>query len=156
MDARALSREFNAEGYRAAAMEHVPVAVELYDQGRYVLANYVAGLAVECIFRAYRYKFAPRFDARHDLRKLFKQSRFADAFPQGRDTEYSAHWGTVVAQWENRHRFRSEKALRSYLKDAKLDRTVSKGDYLKELTRRLVHASTELVTLGAGQWQRRA
>ncbi len=143
--------EFSGEGYRAAAAEHVTVASELYDLKQYVLANYVAGVATECIFRAYRHKIDPEFDARHDLLRLYKISKFVEVVPAARVEEYAAHVGTVAVQWSNNHRYRAEKALRTYLKRAQLDRGM-KGDFLKELTRRCVNAATEIVIFGVQKW----
>lgn len=60
--------------YKAAAEEHVWVARELYNGRRFVLGAYIAGLAVECLLRAYRYRRDPEFNARHDLFVLYKAS----------------------------------------------------------------------------------
>ena len=58
---------FGASDYKIAAEEHVSAARELYVRQRYVLAHYVAGLAVECMLRAYRGRIDPVFYGRHDL-----------------------------------------------------------------------------------------
>ena len=144
--------EFTAEVYKEAAREHAPVAGELYDEGHYVLANYVSGVAVEAVFRAYRFRIDPVFDSRHDLMDLYRKSRFEEIIPVKRLGDYMAHVSTVVAQWSNSHRYRSEKALRAHLKKLKLDRVVRKGDFLKELTRRIVHAAAQIVSLGVEKW----
>jgi hypothetical protein len=67
--------------------------------------------------------------------------------------EFAAHLDQVATQWSNSHRYRSERALRSFLKSAKLDRSVRKGDFLKELTRRMVNAATQIVVIGVRKWQ---
>ena len=145
------AQEFNGDGYRAAATEHIVVANELFDDGRYVLSNYLAGVSAECIFRAYRFRIDPEFDARHDLLKLYRMAKFSEVSPRDRENEYAAYVGTVAAQWSNNHRYRSERALRAHLKQGRLDRGM-KGDFLRELTRRCVHAATEIVTLGVAKW----
>ena len=142
---------FEANTYRVAAEEHVTVANRLYDMNRFVLAAYVAGLAVECILRAYRYRINPQFDARHSLNLLYKAARFAEFIPAGKQVEISAALGDVVTRWSNDHRYRSEAALRSFFKRANLHRGI-KGDFVKENTRRIVNAATTIVILGVSRW----
>jgi hypothetical protein len=144
--------EFSAEVYRAAASEHLPAATELYERGRYVLASYAAGLAVESILRAYQFRRDPKFDARHDLTLLYRSSKFEVILPQSQAYEYGELLGGVVARWNNSHRFRSRDAYARWLKRLKLDRGI-KGDYVKENTRRLLHGATQLVTVGLKKWQ---
>lgn len=145
--------DFTAEVYRTAADEHVTVAFELYQSGRYVLAHYVAGLSVECLLRAYRYRLDPAFDERHNLYLLAKAARFYDVVPQRETEKVSAALGAVIAQWQNNHRFRSESALRSFLVERKLYVGI-KGDFVKENTRRIVNAAFEIVNLGSVRWNR--
>ena len=142
---------FDAETYRRAAVEHMTVAHELYQSSRYVLCHYVAGLAVECIFRAYRIRVDPAFDARHDLKELYKTSRYIQIVPEKEAGKYGACLSEVVVRWNNSHRFRSERALATYLKAAGLNRGI-KGGFEKENSRRILNAATELVSLGAGKW----
>lgn len=101
-----------AEVYRDAAGKHATVAQDLYDSDRFVLANYVSGLAVECILRAYRHMIDPEFDARRDMERLYKLARFADVVPLARVEEISALFGHVVTLWSNDHRSLSGAALR--------------------------------------------
>lgn len=149
------SNPFTPEIYRDAAREHVPVALDLYYDKHYVLATYLAGLAVESIFRAFITLKDRHFDARHDLMALFKKSGFSDLFPPDMASQYAAQAGLLFLCWSNNHRYRSEKALRSYWKNAQLDRMdrkLSQGDFLKELTRRSVDTAIFLVTIGVEKW----
>jgi len=144
---------FNAEDYRIAAEEHVTAANQLYGLKRWALAHYVAGLAVECMFRAYRCRVNTQFDERHNLRDLARASGFLDIIPPERVEAILAALEGVVARWQNDHRFRSEAALRRFLVDNSLYLKI-KGDFVKESSRRIVNAATELVNLGARQWNR--
>ena len=141
--------KFTPEIYRAAAVEHASAACSLYSLGRYVLSHYVAGLAVECIFRAYKCRIDPVFDEHHNLNQLAKGAHFYDVV-QGRTREVQAALDVVVALWVNYHRFRSEKALRAFLKERKLDRGI-RGDFVKENSRRIVDAAQAVVLLGVTQ-----
>jgi HEPN domain-containing protein len=143
---------FDPEVYRTAAEEHLTVLRELYGSGRYVLAHYVAGLAVECTLRAYRFRLASTFDDKHDLWKLARHSTFLVDVPPKNLASITAALGEVVTRWENQHRFRSEHSLRRYLLDRNLHLRI-KGDFVKESARRIVNAAFELVTWGAMQWK---
>ena len=144
---------FNAEDYLCAAKEHVHGARELYSMRRYVLAHYVAGLAVECLFRAYRRRIDKTFDERHDLRLLEKVCGFSDIVPDGQRKIISAALGDVVARWRNDHRYRSEESLRRFLKEKRLSLKIQ-GDFVKENSRRIVNAALQLVNLGDTSWKR--
>jgi hypothetical protein len=138
--------------YRDAASEHVTVAQELYDASRLVLANYVAGLAVECILRAYRHMIDPEFDSRHHLEHLYDLAGFGDIVPQ-RDTEaVSAALGEIVSLWSNDHRFLTLARLRKQWTDRRLYQNI-KGDFVRELVRRTVNASDRIVTVGVARWK---
>jgi HEPN domain-containing protein len=141
----------SAQGYKAAAEEHVLAARELYELRRYALAFYVSGLAVECMLRAYRVRIDPVFDARHDLQRLFEDAHFGHGLDEQRLMAAWSGLATVVARWSNDHRYRGEEALRRYLKRAALDRGI-KGDFLKENARRIISAATELVSIGVQRW----
>jgi HEPN domain-containing protein len=141
----------DAETYRAAAKEHVTAARVLYDNGHFALAHYVAGLAVECILRAYRARVDGEFDSRHDLKRLSDLAKFAQVVPQRREEAIGVAFAVVLAQWSNEHRFRSVAALRKYLTRLGLYRGV-KGDFVKECTRRIVNAASEIVALGVTRW----
>ena len=70
-----------AEQYRKAAEERIGQLSRLYEIGFYGLAIYVAGVAAECIFRAYSAKRSSELDARHDLNDLAGAARFRDIVP---------------------------------------------------------------------------
>lgn len=144
---------FTAEAYRQAALEHVATARELYDADppRYVMAHYVAGLAVECMLRAYRHWIDTEFDERHDLRALYKAARFDEIVPAALQEKIGTARSIVDSQWQNNHRFCSEEYLRLFFKRGALDRGI-RGDFLKERTRRIVNAAFEIVSLGNRQW----
>lgn len=96
-----------ADDYRGAAEKRVVTARPLHEAGRYAAAHYVAGLAVECLFRAYRRRIDPEFDARHDLDQLFVVSGFtaqvATQSPRsGRAIKETL--AEVVVRWRNSRR----------------------------------------------------
>lgn len=126
----------------------------LFRSQRYAPAHYVAGLSVECIIRAYRARVSKLFDERHDLYELARAARFFDLFPADRSEQLAAAFGTVVAQWVNAHRFRSEACLRAFLVERKLYAGI-RGDLLRGRTRMIVNAALDLVAVGVNKWQSR-
>ena len=146
-------REFSAEVYRAAAAERLAMLETLYKTGLYTLALYMAGVAVECIFRAYRCKIDPSFDSRHDLYELAKAANFQQLFLPGEIGDYEMARFEIAGRWSNNHRYRSDAAVRAFLRRSRLNRGI-KGDYLKQNTRRAIDAAYFLVTVGLKKWKR--
>lgn len=144
--------EFTAKVYKEAAEERAQALQGLYESGEYALALYVTGVAVESMFRAYRFRFDPEFSSRHDLFELAKDSKFGDKVPAGAYEKFMADLGAVATRWSNNHRFRSKAAILKYLKRAGFDRRI-KGDVLKENARRAVNAAINVIALGRRLWQ---
>lgn len=130
-------------------------------QDCYALAMYAAGLAVECLLRAF--KGQKEFDERHDLRKLFQASgllRLSDRAPVGisaeRLREYEKELKTAVSTifllWSNDYRFASEDRLRSHLKKEEMFRQGIRGDILKALAVKLLNACQIVIARGSQLW----
>ncbi len=143
------AKDNEAEIYREAAVEHLALARELHDTGRYVMSHYLAGLAVECILRAYQYRLSPVFSGRHDLQILYSSAGFASIVPQENQEAVGAALSEVSRRWSNSHRYRSEAALRLFLRRANLGGT---GKFVRESSRKIVNAATLVVEIGAVKW----
>lgn len=146
-----LAEEFTAQVYRAAAAEHLTRLESFYFEQHYVWALYAAGVAVEAIFRAYRRRIDATFDSRHNLHHLAKAAKFITVVPARRVQEYTAALGLMGPRWSNKHRYRSEAALRAFLKRGGFDRQI-RGDFLKENARVVVNAATFIVNVGLLRW----
>lgn len=143
--------KFTAEAYHDASLEHIASARILFEQRRYALVTYIAGVAVECIFRAYSLRFDKSFDSRHDLDAWYEAARFDSMVPFSRREEVAAAQGTIATHWSNNLRYCSLKFLRAHFRLLQLDRGL-RGNFEKELCRRTVEAAFVLVTLGDHQW----
>src|SRR5438105_4171495 len=67
--------QFRAEEYYKAALERMQQARRIHSGGAdYALAMYCAGLAVECLLRAFRWTEDTSFEGRHDLNDLLRAS----------------------------------------------------------------------------------
>jgi hypothetical protein len=93
---------------------------------------YAAGLAVECLLRAYMVKRKREFESRHDLFLLFKESAILDVDKdklkakglsdkqiQEHQAVLSSSVNDVFILWRNDYRFASESRLLTHLKKMK-------------------------------------
>jgi hypothetical protein len=141
-----------AEDYLAAANDHTAALGSLYERGHHALAIYRAGLAVECVFRAFRQKKGLPFTQEHKLSKLAEEAGFPQLVAERDRVDFDAATSALAGAWQNSHRFRSNGVMRRFLKQNELDRGV-KGDYLRENARRLTSRALLLVSLGVKQWK---
>ncbi len=140
-----------ARSYYEAAQERLLEANILYQSRRFGLSLYVAGLAVECLFRAFRSLVDPYFEARHDLPELLSISGL-ELVSAGKNSRVIAEATAILfTRWKNDIRYASEKRLRRHFKRLKLDRSI-RGDFLKENCRIALNAAQRIVAMGNQQW----
>lgn len=144
--------KLTADEYYRAAQDHAEEAQLLYDESRYVISHYVAGLAVECMLRAYAVRNGAMFDGRHDLNKWFELARFDEVISEARSEAVSLSYNVVFAQWSSTQRYYSDGFLRAFFRNARLDRGI-KGNPVKEMSRRIVEASLAVVDEGTARWK---
>lgn len=144
--------EINAEDYLMAAKNHTAALSALYQRGDYALTIYVSGLAAECLFRAFRARRNLPFRPDHPLSELAREAGFPDFLPDDQRTRADTVLNDLIVRWRNNHRFRSNDALRRFLKKYRLDRGI-KGDFLKENARLLSSGTIELIYAGVEQWR---
>lgn len=141
-----------ADDYRWAAVERVQAAARLHATESYSTAIYLAGVAVECILRAYRVRDDPQFDSRHDLQDLLTASGLQNYVPEKRREAVAAALGEVWARWRNDYRYASDDRVLRDLRDRKLTVGI-KGDQLKENSRRVLESAYTLVGMGVARWK---
>lgn len=140
--------------YFAAAQDHARALPAIYATGHYALTIYVSGVAAECMFRAFRAVKGLPFRSDHALKSLSDEADFPSLVPTGSRPRFDTALGELIVVWRNSHRFRSNDAMRRFLKRLKLDRGV-RGDFLKENARRVSSSAIELMGLGARRWRNR-
>jgi len=141
-----------SDSYYTAARERIKEAQFLHENRYYILAMYISGLAVECILRAFRLLKDPTFDERHDLWRLWRSTELANVRGEFYHEKIQSSMDTVMALWRNDYRFRSEAALRAYLKKIGSDRGI-RGDFLKFNSKTLYEAAEEVVQFGVNRWK---
>lgn len=146
-------------------MERMRQAHRNYLEGdAYALTMYCAGLAVECMLRAFRWKDDASFEGRHDLLDLLKASRLLaideDYMRRRGEPEESiyasgaqlrAAMNEVTILWHNNLRFASEARLKAFLKSIGRVKGV-KGDTLKKNARDLLTAAQTVIDRGVTLW----
>lgn len=151
-------RVISAETYRAAAEERVSDARALLENEAYVAAHYMAGLAVECIRRAYWMRSHPgRFDPHHNLMAYCLEGGFFDYISQRHDVqnEVRAALSEVRTRWLNKQRFWDEGELQRYLRvEARLDPEVGRAKKVRVSAERIVDAAIRVVSVGRNSWDR--
>ncbi len=158
--------QIGGQDYFRTALERMSDARLLHRnaEGSHSLAMYSAGLAVECLCRAFVWQVNGDFDGRHDLQKLVKQSKILQLREDGlRSTgaheedvtriaiSLRAATNTVTRLWSNSYRFADESKVRSEL-NARGAYTGIKGDVLHANSRKLVDAALEIVETGVVFW----
>lgn len=151
-----MSMRFEPIDLKEAALERVSTARLLFEEndkrgGNLSAAIYVAGVAVECMLRAYRMKRDPEFDSRHDLADLLRASGFVDFVPEKRIPEIAAALADVWSRWKNEYRHACDRRVSSDLKRRGLTDGI-RCDQLKECARTVVERAFELVNVGAARW----
>jgi HEPN domain-containing protein len=160
--------EKNAEDYRQAALERIEQARANYDRRAYAPAMYLAGVAVECMLRAYivRRKGRAQLETGHNISLLLTESGLkavaledkqeqgaSSAVVAGYNREFDDRSSTVGVSWSNDYRYASEARLRAHLRKIGLVRKV-KGDVLKANANRLILAASWVVQEGERLWNR--
>lgn len=149
-----------ANNYFRAADERIEMAFKLLDDLQdYVLSIYVAGLAVECMFRAFHARKSLEFDAKHDLYHWSIRSGFetimrppiVNSKHQEQVDRYAAALNDLRRWWHNSHRYESAASLRKYFLDHGMI-GFAKGDPLRAVAEQVYTAAFELYDLGKLKW----
>lgn len=113
---------FSKVVYLEAAQERITSANRLLSQETpdYVMATYLGGVAVECLFHAYRMRARVADTAKHDLLIHSELGNFYGGLKSKQRAAVNALVSEVVARWRNNHRYRSASALRAYIVNKRL------------------------------------
>lgn len=158
--------QFTAQEYYASSCERIKQANYLYDEGKsFVLAVYCAGVAIECLLRAFRWQYDQTFEGRHDLMQLVKSAKILrikedlmrkknipDEEICSQVAEFRNNMNTIATIWKNNLRYASEAKFKTELH--KLNQLSGiKGDAVKEKTRQFVQAAQSIHSKGMILWE---
>ena len=141
------------DGYRFASLNRLGAADALRRSASFSLSMYVAGVAAECMLRAWHHPDRP-FDERHDIVRLFHACDL-DRLGDSARRRLRDPLQTIHELWQNGYRYAHDDQVRSYLHELGLDRDVHrKADKLKVKCDELFDACAEVVSVGAARWNR--
>jgi hypothetical protein len=158
--------DFNPQHYFRAGTERLGQAQDLYKRGNsYALAMYTAGLAVECVLRAFRWQKDRSFEGRHNLLELFKASGLhqlnearlqQQGVPFDEIMRLSGELKVAISElgvlWDNKLRFACEDRAAAFLRQiGRLER--KKGNALKANSLDLLNAAQKIVHRGVALWE---
>ena len=155
---RATESGFSEVVYLASAQERITTANALLNQATpdYVLATYLGGVAVECLFHAYRMRAGKDDSAKHDLFLHVGLGGFFEGMKRAQREAVSALLGDVVLRWRNNHRYRSTAAMRSFVLTRGLNKVLgqsaTKQDPVRYNAEQLVEAATGIVNTEVTRW----
>lgn len=142
----------NATEYRDAALERMRDARELKRLERYPLAMYVAGVAVECMLRAFRHRDRPH-DSHHDVVALLAVCD-RERLGEPAWAKLRGHVQTVHLLWLNNFRYKDALRMRKHLNDLEYyERVKRDSDTLKVACIELTEAALGIVTIGDARWR---
>ena len=146
--------KLSGDDYIDGASERIGSAYAMYAEDRFADTIYLAGVAVECVLRAFASDEADEFEARHDLHRLMKAATLERFVGEKQRQSISAALGEVWVRWKNNYRYVAERRLRSEIKRLQLDRGI-KGDPLKENARVALENGFTIVSKGTFQWKKK-
>lgn len=140
--------------YQASA-ERKDAAWAAFALGDYVLAMYLAGLAVESILQAIALNDRPIHDAKHDLTSWLGKCR-ASIQDILKSDPLREHWSRVVRVWCNELRYLSRDGLLGYMRKMKLNRGIPGGpdDIMKSVAKSLLDSASMVHSTGVAAWAR--
>ena len=138
--------------YRNAALERMGDATQLSRLERYPFAMYAAGVAAECMLRAFRHADRDHL-AHHDVVAHFAACDRA-LLGERAWARLRAAVQTVHLLWLNGFRYAHAKRLRRHLNDLGYYQRVKRGsDTLKVACIELMDAALGIVTIGDERWR---
>ena len=127
-------------------------ATQLRRLERYPFAMYGAGVAVECMLRAFCHDDV-RHEAHHDIAHHFRACD-AERLGERARAKLRGPVATVHLLWLNNFRYSHEQRLRQHLKALKYYTRVKSGsDALKVACTDLMDAALQIVTIGDERWR---
>ena len=112
---------------------------------------YLCGVAVECMFRAYKTRNDPQFSGRHDLQGLMKQSGILHFVREPECRQFGANLSTLWSLWKNNLRYAETSRLESHYTRLGI-RSGKKQTRIKTAAESAFEAATDIVNKGKLRW----
>ena len=149
---------FNENIYFYAAQERLTEA-NLWLKAKppqYVMACYLAGVAVECVLYAYSTRAKVKDTWKHNLGTHALRGTFYDHMSDAERERMGKLLGEMSGRWQNNHRYRSKEGLRAFFVKEGLfvvkGHQTTKRDVVEYNAEILVNAATEIISTGVRRW----
>lgn len=156
---RSTESGFSEIVYIEACRERMNRAAQLMNDSvpDYVLATYLSGVAVECLFHAYRLRAGTTDGAKHDLGRQSQLGDFYNGMKREQKEAVTALLDEIVARWQNNYRYRSGESMKGYVLAKRLyivgkNNTATRDDVVKHNAEMIVDAAIELTDVGLTRW----
>jgi len=118
-----------------------------------IFAVYCAGVAIECMFRAYIVRYTKEFDSRHDIDKLFVKSQLSNKLDSTQKEVISIAVKKANNLWKNEFRYVSEVRMKRII----AHKIVKKGytdinKYIVKYNKDLFDAAEIIIKIGSDKW----
>lgn len=149
------SKDFTKTDYYTAALlrkgdlEHLRK-----NESSIIFSLYCAGVAVECMLRAYIRIETKEFDSRHDLSQLFEKSKLALIISPEDKGKVTASITKIAQFWSNNLRYTSDTRMKRFIAH-KIVRTKFKdiNKYLKKHNNDIFEATEIIIKMGETSWK---
>lgn len=124
-----------------------------------VSSVYLAGVAVECLLRAYKLQNSSVFSSRHDLVELFRESGIVSFLSMSERLKAGAAIAEINRRWRNNYRYTDHKTLlreiikESVLSGRKLPAFKDKHKFLQWYFKDFFAQTDALLALGMKKWK---
>jgi hypothetical protein len=107
------STYFTENDYFSGALHRLDDLTHLRTNGKSVIFSlYCAGVAIECMLRAYITKYTREFDSKHNLLKLYEKSLLASYLDEEEKQELAVAIKIAHRIWTNELRYTSDKRMK--------------------------------------------
>ena len=120
-----------------------------------IFSIYCAGVAIECMLRAYITKYTLEFDSKHDLEKLYEKSQIASKLSNNEKEQLSTAIKRVNKFWNNNLRYTSEKRIKRVIAHEIIRKHTNSKDisnYIKNVYSDIFNATELIITKGKEKW----
>lgn len=149
-----VTKNFTSTDYFSASLARNEDMKHLRQNANSVIFSlYCAGVAIECMLRAYLLKETTEFDAKHNLEKLYEQSKIAKLLEANEKEIISAAVKNANKLWNNNLRYTSDKRMKRLIAH-EIVRTNFKdiGKYLNKYYSDIFEATEILIKTGQAKW----
>jgi len=143
---------FGSDDYREGSLLRLKEAKTLYASEKWVGAIYLAGRAVEALFRCLLWRQSKQQETGHDLKEMLTRVRSWNLLPRADEVAMRSCLTTIAVIWRNDLRFTGSERFYRILKESGRDRKIGKmtvmGDPAKANAKIVLEACETIIARG--------